>query len=243
MNPKGTVNQFTNKSSLWDSNSRMLLKEQYDRFYRDSDFKYYSEKTTRRFLKALLGKGRVLNGAKILDVGCGTAFYTDQLRALGFNVIGVDISAVGVLKGRTRYPSLSLVVGDSSTMPSRCNSFDVLFMNGCSLANTHDIQTLRSYISYLRQFLKNTGALLLMGQSDFSGGTAANSEWIYHSYDEILKFVDQEKVIADGPYVTNLRLLSSLGRAGLNMVVSWLARVFPGNRKWSFVYYIRKRQD
>jgi SAM-dependent methyltransferase len=243
--------EYKNKSErelgrvLNDSSSRRfdpttLLKEQYDRFYESSDFSYYDEKTTRRFLEVLLRKGRVLKGARALDVGCGTAYYTGQFLAMGLDVVGIDISTVGVLRGHSRYPSLPLLVGDASRMPFKEKLFDLLFVNGCSLANTRDVSAIRSFLSNLMRYLADTGVLLLLGRSDLSGGTAADSGWVYHTFKDILLFADRESAIVEGPYLTNIRLLSTFGPVGANRVLSFLARAFPLGRKWTFVYYIRK---
>ncbi len=126
------------------NNSNRELKEYYDKFYRESEFQYYDVKTTQRFLDAVLGKCRVTTGSRILDIGCGTGFYTELLHGAGYDSMGIDISRVGLLKGRETHLELQLVAGDASSMPFIRGSFDVLFMNGCSLANTHDIDSIQT---------------------------------------------------------------------------------------------------
>ncbi len=242
MNRNEIIYKFGDKNSASNPESKKLAKDYYDGFYENNEFPYYDERTTRRFLKVLLRKGRVARGGDILDVGCGTAFYTEHLHNIGFNATGIDISRVGILKGRSRYPSLSLIIGDASAMPFKHISFDALLMFGCSLTNTRDIQALQSYISSLVDYLKDGGVMILVGRSDLSGKTSADSEWIHHTYDEILNYVDRKKVEVDGPYMTNMRLISSLGRIAVNRFFSFLLKKFPGNHKWSFVYYIRRKK-
>jgi len=217
------------------------LKEYYDRFYGKSEFKYYDERTARRFLHTLLKKAQVPPCATILDVGCGTGFYSEQLRIMGFRPFGLDISHVGLQKGRLQYPSLPLTVGDASIMPFKAGSFDAVFISGCSLTNTRDLLSIQDYITGLTEYAKDNGAVVFVGGSNFTGGTAENSEWISHRYEEILQFVNREKVDVGGPYVTNFRLLSKFGNLVLNKSFSSVARRLPGDRRWSLVYYIRKK--
>ncbi|HUI29306.1 MAG TPA: methyltransferase domain-containing protein [Candidatus Acidoferrales bacterium] len=241
MNQDEHVHKSDDEISPLNLNSKRLLKNYYDCFYESSEFQYYTEKTTRRFLKALLRKGRVKTGAAVLDVGCGTAFYTEQLRIIGFNAIGIDISRVGILKGHSKYPFVPLIVGDISAMPLMPASFDVLFLSGCSLMNIPDVQAIRSNVLLLMNYLNKNGIFIFIGKSDFSGETLETSGWINHTYDEILSFVDREKVRTDGPYLTNIRLLSAFGPSVLNKASSSFIKKLPLNRKWSFVYFIRRR--
>lgn len=225
------------------NNSNRELKEYYDKFYRESEFQYYDVKTTQRFLDAVLGKCRVTTGSRILDIGCGTGFYTELLHGAGYDSMGIDISRVGLLKGRETHLELQLVAGDASSMPFIRGSFDVLFMNGCSLANTHDIDSIQLNTSYLTRYCKDHGVLIFLGQSDCSGKSGPNASWIYHSFDEILRFVNRAEIDVDGPYFTNTKLVTILGKFALSRFFSPLAKSRLGNLKWTFVYYIRRKRN
>lgn len=225
------------------SDSIRKLKECYDKFYQNSEFQYYDVETTRKFLNGILGKGCIKTGARILDIGCGTGFYTELLQASGYNAMGIDVSRVGLLKGRKRHPDLQLITGDASSMPFIHSSFDALFMNGCSLANTRDMNALQSYVSYLTGYLKDNGVLVFLGRSDFSGETSPNAGWIYHSFDEILRFVNREEVDVDGPCFTNMKLVTILGKLALNGFSSLSVRSRFGNLKWTFIYYVRRKRN
>lgn len=223
--------------------TKKYLKEYYDNFFQRSDFKYYDEDTTRRFLRAILRKGRVTAGGTILDVGCATGFNTEQLRKIGHMTIGVDISRVGVKKGRSKYPLLILVVGDAAAMPFKDSSFNAILVMGCSLTNTRDLNAIQSYLTTLTKYLSDDGVVVVVGASNFSGEVESDNEWIHHRYEEVLRFVDLKVVDADGPYVTNLRLLSRLGNAALNSIFSYAARRFFGKKRWSIIYFIRKKRS
>ena len=217
------------------------IQEYYDRFYAKSDFNYYKENITNRFLKTILKKGHVQKGATILDVGCATGFYTRQFGILGYKAVGVDISSVGIFKGHIKYPSAVLLVGDASVLPLKNSSFDVLFMYGCSLTNTDDLDAIRSFITYLTGFISDDGVLIFIGGSNFSGTTSYPSEWISHSYNDIKKFIDVSEACFEGPYITFLKPLSFVGAISLNKLFSTLCRIFPTRKSRTIIYYIRKK--
>lgn len=234
------VYRFGDYNLEGDSLTKKALREYYDKFYAGSEFTYYDESTTRKFLQSLLVKCGISSGCSILDVGCATGFYTKQFRDLGLWSVGIDISRAGIIKARSKYSTLSFVVGDAASMPFRLASFDALFVLGCSLTNTRDFHALRSYITYLTKYIKNGGVVVLIGGSNFTGEVSPHSEWIYHRYDEILQFVDRKAVGVKGPYVTNLKLLSRLGSVVLNPLSSFILRKCFGKKPSSVVYLISK---
>jgi SAM-dependent methyltransferase len=219
------------------------IREYYDRFYAKADFEYYTEQITGKFLRAILRKAGVREHSFILDVGCATGFYTEQFRLMGHSAVGLDISRVGIMKGHVKYPDLPLLVADAALMPFKPSSFDVLFMLGCSLTNTYDLRAIQEYVSYLTNYLKRNGVLIFMGGSNFLGGTSPSSEWIYHRYDEIMRFVDRDKVDASVPYVTFFKLTSTFGKFSLNKSLSFALRALPLKKPRNIIYFIRKKNN
>ncbi len=222
--------------------TKKRLRKYYDLFYENSEFEYYDEVTTRKFLKALMKKAGVSPPMSILDVGCATGFYTEQLRKIGLGAVGIDLSPVGVSKGHEKYPEVSLAAGDAAAMPFKPKTFNAIFMFGCSLTNTRDLNAIKAYHTYLTEYLRLGGVVISIGGSDFSGRKAATSEWIYHSYGEILRFVDRDEVVAEGPFITNFKLLSVVGRIGLSRFLSDVFRRLHVKRRWAVVYFIRKKK-
>lgn len=217
------------------------LRDYYDRFYEHQEFTHYRESATRKILRTLLKKTGAQENGKVLDVGCATGFYTEQLHQLGMTSIGVDISRVGISRGKASYPHLSFAVADAFRLPFAASSFDVLFMSGCSLTNTRDFGSIQSFFQGLTRYLTDNGSLIVMGASDFSGEQSPSNEWIYHTYAEILKYVDKSRMRVRGPYVTHLRLLSEFGSLALNRAASFFFRRLPGKRRWSVIYFIGKK--
>jgi ubiquinone/menaquinone biosynthesis C-methylase UbiE len=70
-------------------------------------------------LAEMLGQG---DGC-LLEVGCGTGIYADRFRRLGWNPVGVDLSA-GML--RHAWARLPVLRGDAYNLPSRSASYDAV---------------------------------------------------------------------------------------------------------------------
>ena len=64
---------------------------------------------------ALQSVGRSLEGCRVLDVGCGSGFYTEYcLRSHVRQYVGLDIAQVSVEMLRRQYPQLRFMIGDIS---------------------------------------------------------------------------------------------------------------------------------
>jgi SAM-dependent methyltransferase len=66
-----------------------------------------------------------LDGAAILDAGCGVGMYTEQFRRFSDRVIGVEIDLAVARRARSRIPGI--VVAPAEALPFADGSFDVLF--------------------------------------------------------------------------------------------------------------------
>lgn len=74
-----------------------------------------------------------LTGLSVLDLGCGTGYFTAQLAQRGAKVTAFDLSDSMLEQCRKRCASLSLSVsyqqGDAEIPPFANNSFDIVFSN------------------------------------------------------------------------------------------------------------------
>lgn len=66
-----------------------------------------------------------LEGARILDAGCGVGMYTEQFRRFSERVAGVEIDPAVAAEARSRLPGI--VVAPAEALPFADASFDVLF--------------------------------------------------------------------------------------------------------------------
>jgi len=82
--------------------------------------------------RALAAAGVDPRGRAVLDVGCGTGFFTAYYLARGATVTGLDIAPTSIERLRARHPEATFVLGDvSETALDRTfgivNAFDVLY--------------------------------------------------------------------------------------------------------------------
>src|SRR5262249_6012924 len=81
---------------------------------------------------ALASAQVTLEGARVLDVGCGTGFFTDFYRQRGARVTGLDITSASVERLRAKYPDSRFILADVSDAPldetfDVVHAFDVLY--------------------------------------------------------------------------------------------------------------------
>ena len=73
-----------------------------------------------------------INPKYILDLGCGTGYFTRQLqnRYPGATIIGIDI-AFGMLKFASASTTLHYCCADAECLPFANQQFDLIFSNCC----------------------------------------------------------------------------------------------------------------
>jgi SAM-dependent methyltransferase len=77
---------------------------------------------------------------RLLEVGCGSGYYSDVFAALlpgGVRYTGIDYSDAMIARARARSPSTAFEVADASRLPYADNAFDIVF-NGVSLMHIID---------------------------------------------------------------------------------------------------------
>ncbi len=87
------------------------LRNQYNLYYSQLVNKWGSEdflkveRVIKRVLKKIPTEIYIKNVEKcLLDIGCGTGFYTETFRKFGFRAIGIDYSEVVLEKARNNFP-------------------------------------------------------------------------------------------------------------------------------------------
>ena len=89
---------------------------------------------------ALIRRQAPLEGARILDVGCGVGAYVRRIQQLSPRVCGVDIDEQRVKRGSSSVPNLMVAV--SEHLPFRDGSFDVVLLNEVIEHVSDDAETL-----------------------------------------------------------------------------------------------------
>ncbi len=89
-----------------------------------------------------------LEGARILDIGCGLGVYVRKFRDFSDSVCGIDIDAKRLREGAKTTPGLMLAVGEH--LPYRNETFDVIVLNEVIEHVTNDAATMREAMRILR---------------------------------------------------------------------------------------------
>ncbi len=119
-----------------------------------------------RAVTEMLGRG----SGNCLEVGCGTGIYASRVRELGWNPIGVDLSA-----GMLRYarPRLSVVQADAAVLPVASESMDSVIT---VMVHT-DLPDYAPVLAEIHRVLKPGGTFVHVGVHPcFCGGFADRTD-------------------------------------------------------------------
>src|SRR5471030_3203160 len=70
----------------------------------------------------------VKQGERILDLGCGTGYLTNEIKKLGADITGIDASADMIEKAAKEYPDVKFRVADGANFRFD-DQFDAVFSN------------------------------------------------------------------------------------------------------------------
>lgn len=73
--------------------------------------------TTHTDITSLLELAPIPTGARVLDVPCGWGRHAGELRALGYNVVGVDSSLSQIRRARQQWPDIDFYQLDMRSVP------------------------------------------------------------------------------------------------------------------------------
>jgi len=98
----------------------------------------------------------------ILDMGCGTGWFADQLSRIG-PTLGVDLSEEGIVQARSQFPNVAFEAGDVYEMDFPENRFDVVVSQEV-LAHVPDQE---GYLAIAARVLKPGGCLIVTTPNRF----------------------------------------------------------------------------
>jgi len=96
-------------------------------------------------------------GARVLDVGCGSAATVEFLIDHSFNALGVDPSVMALRRGLKRNTTLPLISAEGEFLPFTDSTWDGVFLE-CVLSSTRDMGKV---LGESRRILKSKGWLVL----------------------------------------------------------------------------------
>lgn len=213
----------------------------YNNFYEKDDFRYYEAKISLKLLKTVSSECILHKDSKILDLGCGTGFYTELFRQMGYNSIGIDISKTAIAKAAEKYPKSKFEVADALNLPYQKKSFDMIFLFGCSIVNTDDLSEIDRVFRYLLDFVKENGTIVFIGGSNLSGKLTGVSEWFNHTWKQLKEISADKPYKITGPFLSHLRIINLLGSFGYSGLITHLLRwnIFKFQRK--VIYFITNK--
>jgi 2-polyprenyl-3-methyl-5-hydroxy-6-metoxy-1,4-benzoquinol methylase len=103
-----------------------------------------------------------LDRPRILDLGCGTGWFTAQLARYG-QAIGIDLSETAIAAARERYPQATFLVGDLFQMSLPPEDFDVVVSQEV-IAHVADQV---GYLERAAQLLKRGGYVIVTTANKF----------------------------------------------------------------------------
>lgn len=124
----------------------------------------------------------------VLDMGCGKGQYSEQIAALGYDVLGVDISPTAVERGKELVPNVNFAVGGPESFDlMRENKPDVIVLSQISW---YILDQIKPFLEFLKTELPDT--LVLHMLSIYPPGRQKFGVEYFHDTPSILKYFDME---------------------------------------------------
>lgn len=174
--------------------------DQYDAWFDNSIGRFIKEVESELLLKMLSAK----SGERILDVGCGTGIFTQDVLQKGCRIIGVDLSSKMLLNASRRLnrKSFNAACADMIFLPFCDGSFDRVF----SMTAVEFVVDLKKAVEELNRVTRNGGTIVLTTLNRLSPwadrrikkakkGHALFESILFRSPDEIRNVVPEGAVI------------------------------------------------
>jgi SAM-dependent methyltransferase len=128
--------------------------------YQNPAFLFHMQERERALLRRLREAGVRLDGAKVLEVGCGSGHVLQRLKEFGAGEAhGVDLMEARIAAGRAAYPTLHLQEGDAAHLPFADGSFDVVAQFMC-VSSVLDPGVRRAILAEMWRVLRPGGWLV-----------------------------------------------------------------------------------
>jgi ubiquinone/menaquinone biosynthesis C-methylase UbiE len=90
----------------------------------------FTPQSNMRLVETCMRLARLMPGARVADLGCGSGVFTDLLHQQGYQSVGLDISSKLVALGRAKYPAVEFLEGDVEHLPFPSSSLDGVLLSG-----------------------------------------------------------------------------------------------------------------
>lgn len=142
------------------------IAEYYDLLFENVDYEYWAQYITRLFSFSKL------KIKEVLEVGCGTGNLTKELKKLGYEVVGVDISEDMIRVAKKKLPDVEFYIGDARNF-SINRTFDAVVSTFDSLNNIIGTEELFKAFRNIKRHLRMGGIFVC----DLNTSYAMQSIW------------------------------------------------------------------
>lgn len=95
-----------------------------------SEYNVFTEESNRALIDHFMQATGVRPGDRVLDLGCGSGVFSQQLAGRGLKVTGLDLSPKLIERARRLYTHIEFLVGDAERLAFSNESFHAVFLGG-----------------------------------------------------------------------------------------------------------------
>jgi SAM-dependent methyltransferase len=173
--------------------------------------------TDKSFIKSIILKYSLPRDSRLLDIGCGTGWYSHLFHEQGFDAIAIDLSKTGLQKGLKHYNSdIGFIQCDAFNLPFK-TKFDIIFCFW-PFIYVKEFSHMKYIFRYFLDYLKIGGIFIFMVHSDLSGNISADGITFNYKLNQIraiFEELEEGKIIGD-IYATNRQLFPFFGKYALS---------------------------
>lgn len=112
----------------------------------------------------------------MVDIGCGDSKMLDYFASYGWKTIGIDLSLIGISKGKARNKS-DYILGNALYMPIKDGTLKMVFSSGLSLLNSYNDEKSVEILASFKNILTKNGFIVVAWSTNLSGKWHEVGSW------------------------------------------------------------------